>query len=98
MRTLKDVIDAGEHEPYASRLVTDEWGVVRFKCRCGRLVPPDMMLEVQPPGCSELAGVCGHDRFRCDGCWTRWVMAGQVCPDRLRAITGQPARGEGKPW
>lgn len=101
MRTLQDIIDAGEAEPYMSRLVEGgaDGSVARFRCRCGRLVPPDMMLEVQPPGCDDdLAGVCGRDRFRCDGCWTGWVMRGQVCPDRLRELTGQPDRAEGQPW
>lgn len=102
MRTLQDIIDAGEDAPYRSRIEVGGTTrkVVRFRCRCGRLVVPRMMLEVRPPDCDGVPDhLCGHDRFRCDGCWRGWVRRGDICPDELRALTRQPARASAaKPW
>ena len=99
MRTLQDVIEEGGAAPYASRLI-ERGGATMFRCRCGRLVAPELMLEVRPPeGGGVPERLCGRDRFRCDGCWTRWVRGGEICPDELRRVTSQPARASPyQPW
>jgi hypothetical protein len=91
MRTFADEAD---RTPYASRLEPVAEGVEAFRCRCGRLVPPDMMLDV-----SAVDSVPrGVDRYRCDGCWRGWLIRGSVDADTLRAQTDQPARTGRKPW
>lgn len=76
------------------RVVLLAVGVEYFRCRCGRSVPFDMMLDV-----SAVDGVPrGEDAYRCDGCWRRWLFEGQITPDELRRQTEQPARAERKPW
>lgn len=97
MRTLREVIDAGEDAPYRTRYVQVQAGhdgaLTLFRCRCGRRVYPDMMLEVRPPDCEGVPeALCGHDRFRCDGCWRGWLMRREIDPDELRAATNQPPR------
>lgn len=74
-----------------------------FRCRCRALVTLDMMLCLEPVEGEqwregERPERWGDDLYRCDACWRTDVATGRVCPDRLRAVTGQPPRGEGKPW
>lgn len=105
-RTLLDLIEAGEAEPYASRIVYPTGShVPHFRCRCGRLVPADMMLDLNPGPCG---GICGHvrgrDRLRCDACWRRWVARREVGEDEIalhaerysvrRAADGSSVGGE----
>lgn len=79
----------------------------KFRCRCGREVDTDVMLDLLPehvPPAKRLTEEerthCGFgaDRFRCDGCWSLAVLRGVISPARLREATGQPAHKEGKRW
>jgi hypothetical protein len=92
MRTFADETD---RSAYKARIVTmPSSGVECFRCRCGRVVPFDMMLDVSAAG-----GVPrGGDRYRCDGCWRRWQIEGHTDPDKFRADTEQPPRGKGSTW
>lgn len=98
--TLSECIEAGEDAPYRTRIIEREGAVPHFRCRCGRLVPADMMLDLCPDGCEGVPeSLRGHDRYRCDACWRRWIGRGDLCPDELRRLTGQPPRpSEGCPW
>jgi hypothetical protein len=91
MKTFLDVLDL---TPFAGRVV-DVPGGIHFRCRCRRLVPADMMLDLGPGGTlpDELAALSGGDRYRCDGCWRGWVMRGRIAAARLRELTEQPAGG-----
>lgn len=87
-KTFADV-PLAEREPYTSRLYT------QFRCRCGRTVPEDMMLDVT--GVPE--ELRGQDTHRCDGCWRRWIQEGRITPEGLRDLTGQaPRTNPRKPW
>ncbi len=99
-RTLMDVITTGEAGPFESRMVEIPHSThPHFRCRCGRITPADMMLEVQPEGCEGVGSeLCGHDRFRCDGCWRRWLLRRDLTVDEFRARTGQPPAPEGVLW
>lgn len=85
-------------EPYEPRIV-ERPGGDHFRCRCGRLVPADMMLDLAPSGTlhDELSALSGGDRYRCDGDWRGWLLRGLIGAARLRELTEQPA-GEGKSW
>lgn len=86
-RTLLDVIEAGEAEPYLSRVVyPGGTHIPHFRCRCGRTVTADMMLDLNPGTCGGVcSGVRGHDRFRCDACWRRWVACREVSEEEIIA-------------
>lgn len=105
MKTLADrLAELPDDSPVRNRLtiVHAEY----FRCRCGATVPADMMLDLMPPEVPVAKRLTGEeippawkdDRYRCDACWRMAVAKGEVCPDRLREATGQPDRGEGKPW
>ena len=96
-RTLQDYIDQGQAGPYASRILYPKGTTIpHFRCRCGRVVTADMMLDLCLDGCSSVPEhLRGHDRFRCDGCWTRWRWRQQIGVNELRAATGQPLHPEG---
>ena len=102
MCTLQDWIDAGKAGPFESRIsYPDGSPVPHFTCRCGRVVPADMMLDLAPesaPGVPET--IRGRDRFRCDGCWTRWIRRRQITPHDFRVATAQRplAVGSRKLW
>lgn len=90
MQTLQDLINEGGAGPFESRIEVRE-GVAWFRCRCGRRVRAEMMLDLLPPDAPGLTdGPQGADRFRCDGCWRKWEMSGAVDRAVLRAATGQP--------
>lgn len=101
MRTLHDCINAGEDAPYRTRITEPPHAAMpHFRCRCGRLVPADMMLDLAPEGSGGVPEkLRGQDRYRCDACWRRWIGRGEIDPDELRRLTGQPPRSDGsKPW
>lgn len=89
---------AEERANYRGRIVEDE-PVTLFRCRCGRVVPADMMLDLAPSGTlhAELSALSGGDRYRCDGDWRGWLLRGLIGAARLRELTEQPASG-GKSW
>jgi len=84
MKTFDDVADRTR---YRSRL-REHNGHTLFRCRCGREVYADMMLDVT--GVPE--ELRGQDTHRCDGCWRRWIALRLIDPDELRRLTGQPPR------
>lgn len=99
---------ATQRANYSARIVerllyrteTTELGVTHFRCRCGRLVPEDMMLDLGPSGtvAPEIQALAGADRFRCDACWRRWLMRGLIevaafranCSPRTESIGCRP--------
>jgi hypothetical protein len=87
-----------ERGKYEMRIVNR--AVPHFVCRCRRLVPQDMMLDLAPSGTlpDELSALSGGDRYRCDGCWRGWLLRGTIAVARLRELTEQPAAAEGAQW
>lgn len=90
---------AEERVPYQSRIVMEE-PVTLIRCRCGRVVPEDMMLDLAPSGtmAPEIEALAGADRYLCDGCWRGWLLRGRIDPATLRDLTEQPAPSEGAKW
>lgn len=90
---------AEERVPYQARIVEAE-PVTLFRCRCKRVVPEDMMLDLGPSGtvAEELKALAGNDRYRCDGCWRAWLLRGRVDVASFRAATEQPPPREGAKW
>jgi hypothetical protein len=86
---------APDRANYRSRIV--DRAVPHFICRCGRLVPENMMLDLAPSGAlpDELSALSGGDRYRCDGCWRGWLLRGRIALADFRALTEQPAPSEG---
>jgi hypothetical protein len=84
-----------ERGNYKRRIV--ERAVPHFRCRCGRLVPEDMMLNLAPSGAlaDEFSALSDGDRYRCDGCWRGWLLRGWIALADFRALTEQPAPSEG---
>jgi hypothetical protein len=84
---------APDRANYRSRIVNR--AVPHFICRCRRLVPEDMMLDLAPNGTlpDELSALSGGDRYRCDGCWSGWIARERIGAARLRELTEQPVGG-----
>lgn len=74
-----------------------------FWCRCGRRVPADMMVDLEPPAVAAARvptsvrafayrqrGAVDARRFACDGCWTHWVRIGLIDKHEFRAAIGAP--------
>lgn len=90
---------AAERVPYQARIVAVK-PVTLFRCRCKRVVPDDMMLDLGPSGtvAAELKALAGVDRYRCDGCWRGWLLRGRIGLATFRTLTEQPAPSEGARW
>lgn len=88
---------AQERVPYQAQIV-ERPEVVHFRCRCGRLVPDDMMLDLGPSGTipAPLDELARGDRYRCDGCWRRWLLRGAISVEELRELTEQPPPHSGR--
>lgn len=77
---LIDLLERPEGEGYRGRVTrTTAGGMPYFRCRCGRETPVDMMRELP-----DLPALAGKDRFRCDGCWTRWLREGVTTEKELK--------------
>ena len=109
-RTLAELQEAGD--PIARRL-TESTGVLYFECRCGRVVLPHMMVDLEPPQVAAARvpttvrayairrrAATDDRRFACDSCRTSWVRAGRIDKNELRASISAPLLPEGstKPW